>query len=421
MVSPAPFRAARSLLGRLPEGSAGVAGTVAVAALVLSSLSALHLFEVRVDPAPELPPSPSPWVVDRAAAKDDAACQLSLRVREGGDDVDGAKVSVQRLDRGLVAQRFDAKTDAKGTHRIIDLAPGFYDVTVDVDGRALNGTPTFACDAAGKRAFFDVDVVATDNAVAGVVTGRRRQPLPMATVAIWQEDSARSGLSGVVRVRADDSGRFFARLPAGKYVAQVTANEHFEKKTSFTVSEGETALNVALAFSPAVRGVVVDELGAPIVDAVVAVGGAFDPRAKGQWVKTDEAGRFTLPIVAGQDLSLTARGDGRVARALLGIVDNVDAFQQVRLVASAGRTVSGVVYTTSGDPLAFGAVHYRVKSVGLEGEVPTDGQGRFLLDGMPAEEDVEVWAAGNAAGAWGAQVATPQRSQLALTFVAPAY
>jgi hypothetical protein len=210
-------------------------------------------------------------------------------------------------------------------------------------------------------------------------------------------------------------------LAAGAYVAQVTATDHFEKRTTFTVNAGDTNVNVNLAFSPAVRGVVVDELGAPIADAVVAIGGAFDPRARAQSVSTDSNGRFSLPIVQGQDLSITARGNGRVARALLGIVENVDAFQQVRLVASAGRTVTGTVYQTNGDTLAFGAVHYRVKSLGLEGEAPTDAEGRFLLDGMPADQDVEVWAAGNASGAWGAQVATPQRSQLALTFIAPAY
>jgi hypothetical protein len=244
MLKSAPLRAARSAFRRLPEGAIGVVGTVAVGAVVLSSLSALHLFEIRVESAPELPPSPSPWLVERAAAKDDAACQLSLRVRDGGDDVDGARVSVQRLDRGAVAQRFDALTDAKGTHRVIDLQPGYYDVTVDVDGRALNGTPTFACDQAGKRAFFDVDVRAVDTVVSGVVSGRRRQPLPMATVAIWQEDNVRAGLSGVVRVRADGEGRWSARLAAGAYVAQVTATDHFEKRTTFTVNAGDTNVNV---------------------------------------------------------------------------------------------------------------------------------------------------------------------------------
>ena len=140
-----------------------------------------------------------------------------------------------------------------------------------------------------------------------------------------------------------------------------------------------------------------------------------------------EEGRAVVP---GPDLERRAvrlveqhrpGGEGRVARAVLGVVDNVGGLQNIRLVAGLGRTVEGVVLRADGGFLAFGAVHYRVRALGLEGEAPTDGNGRFVLDGMPADNDVEVWAAGNASGAWGAQVATPSTSQLALTFVAPAW
>ena len=43
------------------------------------------------------------------------------------------------------------------------------------------------------------------------------------------------------------------------------------------------------------------------------------------------------------------------------------------------------------------------------------------VSGLKSNADVEVWAAGNASGAWGAQVATPERNELALTFVAAAW
>lgn len=424
---PTPAAALRSLLTtlrawRLPEGAlaGAVAGVLGLG--VLGSLSALHAFEPRVTPAPELPPSPSPWLVDRAEASDDGACQLSLLVRDGDAGVDNAAVEVVRLQDGAVVARRFARTDHKGTIRLIDLPPGYYDVTVDVPERALNGAPTFRCDpsAGGRRAFHTIDVAAADGLVEGHLLGHQEKPLALASVALWQQDGDRAGLSGVVRVRTDKDGAFSARLPRGRYVAFASAADHVSKKLTLTVGE-KTVVRLVLPFSPAVRGVVVDELGAPIPGAVVAVGGAFDPRAKTATVRTDEAGRFSLPVQAGQDVTVTARGNGRVARAILGVVDDLHRFQQIQLVATAGRTVSGTVYTTSGTPLAFGAVHYRVKLLGLEGEAPTDGEGRFILDGMPADADVEVWAAGHAAGAWGAQVATPERNQLALTYVAAAW
>jgi hypothetical protein len=254
----------------------------------------------------------------------------------------------------------------------------------------------------------------------GTLVGHRGKALPAATVALWQEDSSRSGLAGVVRVRTDAVGHFSARLPKGRYLAHAVAADHVTKNLTITVGE-KTAARIVLPWSPAIRGVVVDELGAPIAGAAVALGGAFDPKAKASGVVTDVHGRFALPIQARQDVVITARGNGRVARAMLGVVDNIDAFQQVQLVATTGRTVSGTVYTTTGTPLAHGAVQFRIRSLGLEGEAPTDAHGRFLLDGMPADADVEVWAAGNASGAWGAQVATPERHELALTFVAAAW
>jgi hypothetical protein len=50
-----------------------------------------------------------------------------------------------------------------------------------------------------------------------------------------------------------------------------------------------------------------------------------------------------------------------------------------------------------------------------------DEGGNFVLAGMPKNADVEVWADGNATGAWGAQVATPGSDRVALVFIPPAY
>lgn len=389
---------------------------------VLLALSASGLFEPRVTRAPELPPAPSPWLVATATAQNDAACQLSLRVTdEGGSAVNDAHVSVVALKSGAVARSFDALTDAKGTHRLIDLDRGSYDVTVDVAGKALQGTPTFRCEQDGQRGYFDVVVKDSDHVVTGRLTGRRKAALPFASVALYQDDSNRTGLAGVVRTRTDGDGNFTARLPAGKFVVYASAEEHVARKGTLNVEAPTTKMALALSFSPAVRGVVVDEAGHPIANAVVAMGNAFDPRSRGGSVTTDETGHFAMSVQEGQDLELTARGDGKLGRAVVGTVDDVDHFQHLTIVATSGRTVSGVVFSTTGDPLAFGGVHYRVKALGLEGEAPTDKSGRFVLDGLPADLDVEVWAAGNATGAWGARVADPATSQLALLFVPPAY
>ena len=272
---------ARSLAALVPGGA------------VLLALSSSGLFDPRITPAPELPPAPSPWLVARGAAVDDAACQLSLRVvDERGAAVDSAQVSVVELKDGGVARTFEARTDRKGTHRLLDLNPGFYDVTVDVAGKALQGTPTFHCQpgagGAGHRAFFDVVVADSDRVVSGHLSGRRQAPLPWSTVALYQDDSHRNGLAGPVRIRTDENGDFKARLPVGDYVVYAAATDHVARKSTLHVEQAATKVKLALAFSPAVRGVVVDEEGHPIKNAEVAMGNAWDPRARAGGVVTDE-------------------------------------------------------------------------------------------------------------------------------------
>lgn len=421
MHRPAAFLA--SLSSQVPVGARRVLGAAVVSVVVLTSMSSLNLFSTRTTRAARAAPVPSPWTLGHAEAIDDSACQLAIRVRDDAGDVlaDAPLHVVRIVDGGEVVERYSARTDARGGHRLIDLPQGHYDITVDVPGKALAGAPTFTCDHKGRRAFFDVDIKDAAHVVEGTLRGRNKQPLSSATVALWQDDNARSGLAGVVRLRTDDAGHFSARLPAGRYLGVATAGEHVAKRVTIDVEAATTQMDLRLAFSPSVRGLVVDETGTPLVGAVVSVGGAFDPRAKTSRVVTDATGHFTVPVHEGQELSLTARGNGRVARVVLGVVADVGGFQQVVLQASEGRTVEGVVLRADGGALAFGAVHYRVRALGLEGEAPTDGNGRFTLDGMPADQDVEVWAAGNASGAWGAQVATPATTQLALTYVAPAW
>lgn len=410
-------------LAHVPEGVRIVGTSGVVGVTVVASLAGLGWLSPRSTTLPAPPSPPSPWTMNSARAVDDGACQLSLHVRgPDGAPVADAPLSVVRIaDGGAIVERAHARTDRHGDHRLIDLPAGHYDVTVDVAGMAHAGAPTFTCESPGRRASFDVELRAAWDVVSGTVVGRGKRALAAATVTLWQDDRRREGIAGVIRLRSDDDGHFSARLPAGRYVGFVDADNHVRKSIALDV-DGALTTELRLAFAPVVRGVVVDETGKAVVGAVVAIGGAFDPKAPPAGsVVTDVHGAFTLPVQEGQRLDLTARGDGRVARVALGIVDDVDALQHVHLVAAPGRTVTGVVQRADGGVVTFGAVHYRVRALGLEGEVQTDANGRFVVDGMPLGEDVEVWAAGNATGAWGAQVATAGVDQLALTYVAPAW
>ena len=202
-----------SLSSKVPAEVRTVLGVAAVSAAVLTSMSSLNLFSTRVTKAPPVAPVPSPWTLGHAKAIDDSACQLAIRVRDDAGDVlaDAPLHVVRIVDGGEVVERYSARTDARGGHRLIDLPQGHYDITVDVPGKALAGAPTFTCDHDGRRAFFDVDVKDAGHVVEGTMLGRNKRPLSSATLALWQDDNARSGLAGVVRLRTDADGRFSAR------------------------------------------------------------------------------------------------------------------------------------------------------------------------------------------------------------------
>ena len=417
----------RTLAGRVwrlrSSTAAQVFAGLVPGAAVMLALSSLGWFDVRVTPSPPPSPTPSPWTISAADAVDDGACQLSLTVRDGvagGAVIDGARLSIVRLAAGDVVDRIEARTDRKGNHRAIDLASGTWNVTVDVDGRALQGAPDFACDARGKRAHFDLAVVEGSHVVVGRVVDDQRKPLSRAQIALWQPDRQRTGLVGVVRVDVDGDGRFRAALPPGEYVTWAAAPEHVARRGALRVAHAQTTWTTRLAFRPAVRGVVVDETGRAMAGAVVSMGDAWDPRASVARVVADASGRFEMPVVQGQELTLTARGDGRLGRLLVGVVDDIRGLQALTLVAQPGRTVGGVVVDDNGAPRPFGRVHFRVRALGLQGEVACDGEGRFVLDGMP-QDDVEAWAADTAIGAWGARVADASTSQLSLPWSPPAY
>ena len=247
--------------------------------------------------------------------------------------------------------------------------------------------------------------------------------LPGAELAIAQDVDGRNAIAGVARVPAGADGRIAVPLAPGTYVVLAQAPNHEAARRTITLRADEPGnrARITLAPAPRVRGTVVDEHGAPVAGALVSLGGAYDPTARVARVRTEADGSFALPIRRGQDVTVSARGDGKVARAAFGVLTSPFGIDGVTLVARAGREVEGMVSKPDGSPWAFGLVRYRVRDLGLTGVEQADGAGRFVLDGMPADADVEVWAEGNATGAWGAQVSTPAGERLALVYVAPPY
>lgn len=402
---------------RLLAGAALPAGVIA-AALSLSDATSARYFE-------RPPPEPSPWLIGEAADAAPGACQIAARVLDAGAPLADAPLRLARVTSEGSVEVWTARTAASGAHRFIDLPRGAYHLTALVDQRPPAGAPELHCTGAAERAFVELPVASAASAVRLelALSSSSAGALPGAELAIAQDIDGRTAIAGVARVPAAGDGRASLLLAPGSYLVLVQAPQHEAARRTITLRADEpvSAARIALAPAPRIRGVVVDEAGTPIADAQVSLGAAFDPTARVARARTEADGSFSLPVRHGQDVTVSARGDGKVARAAFGVLASAFGLDGVTLVARAGRNVEGMVSKPDGAPWAFGLVRYRVRELGLTGVEQADGAGRFVLDGMPAQADVEVWAEGNATGAWGAQVSTPAGEQLALVYVAPAY
>jgi hypothetical protein len=392
-------------------------------AAVLATLSVTGASSPRYFPEPPREPEVSPWIVARAEGASPRACQLAALVVDADGPRAGAVLRLTRVTADGTAERWTAVSNQSGVHRFIDLPAGSYQLTAVVDEHAPAAAPPWRCGGDAERAFFTLPLQRSEHVFSGRVVSKDGKPAPGAELAIAQEADEKSALVGTARIPVSPDGTFSLRVAPGRYVLLAQAPHHapLVRKLSFDDGAPSSTGRFVLSPAPRVTGRVIDEAGAPVAGAIVAAGGIFDPKVRVPSARTEADGTFSLPVVDGQDVVLTARGNGLVARSALGIVRSRLGFTDVDLVARAGRTVEGIVMHEDGSAWAFGAVRYRVRELGLTGVEKADGEGRFVLAGMPLDAEVEVWAEGNATGAWGAQVASPGRDQLALTYTPPAY
>ncbi len=419
--------ALRDQISRTPRtalafgGSALLSGACVAAALSLNALR---------PPPPPLPPAiveaPLAELAVRPAAGNLAGgCQIVVEVDDAAAELLLFQVGVDRTVSTWTARPSPSKAASKGSaHRFSDLGPGTYHVNARVSGKALVAAPTWSCDGKGERADFKLATASSSSSLTGRVVGWGKRAVPGAEVLIAQPQGHETTTPGVLHVPLAADGSFTALLRPGRYEVLAAAPHHVAQKRALEVAAAEGAqvkLNVRLDPSPVVAGVVVDQEGKPVPGAVVSLGGIYDPKAGSAAVVADDQGRYELPIPMGSALTVVARGAGKLGRTSVAAVVDPAGVAGVELVVEAGRRVSGLVMTQRGEPHAFAPVRFRVRALGLTGVEKTDARGAFVLDGMPAVDDVEVWADGNAIGAWGGAVASPGADRVLLTWVPPAY
>jgi hypothetical protein len=189
----------------------------------------------------------------------------------------------------------------------------------------------------------------------------------------------------------DDDGRFTLPAEAEGCLA-VASHVSFLSSTRVALAAGR--LNVlSLERGGAIEGEVVDERGAPLAEAQVAVesylGAGLEAAPTGQVKSVDDArGAFRWEGLAPGTYVLTAGAPGRPpARSRAVEVEKSRTTSHVRIVVGPGAVLGGrVLDAATRQPIADASVNFdtlTTSGLGSGGFAKTDANGAYSLPGAP--------------------------------------
>ena len=295
-----------------------------------------------------------------------------------------AGVTTSRSGGGMVFMSppmLKAFTTDDGTFVLENVPPGSTELVVNAPGYTTGRVP--GLNVEDGKTLTDVEVaVETGVTLTGRVTGPDGSALSGVDV---RPDQA-PGAGRVMRFDGRNSGT--VTDPSGEYVLE--ALEPGEKTIAFSrqglvtqqkavqLSGDKVTLNVQLSAGTRVAGVVVNEGGSGVADAMVEASSATDD-SFGQQVRTDSSGNFQLEGLVGGHYTLSASKKG-YAIAIQRDVD-LTAGRPIRLVLTAGGVLSGHVTGLSDKELQQTTVS--AQSPTGNASAPVDASGSFRIEGAP--------------------------------------
>ncbi|MNW35384.1 Endo-1,4-beta-xylanase A precursor [compost metagenome] len=198
-------------------------------------------------------------------------------------------------------------------------------------------------------------------------------------------------IKGTLRkVYADRNGNYLIPdVPAGTGYTLTAVKPGYQGGTSSvpSVVYGEIAPVDIIVAGGAISGIISDEQGQPVPNAIISVSGAGIVHS----AKSNENGEYTLAdLPEGQALTITAGKPGYTPESKPGVevsIGEVKTGVNLTIVLSSG-TIQGKVVDDEGTPITDAKVFLR--SSGQLFEVRSDSHGVYMLPYVPAGQNYTV-------------------------------
>ncbi len=312
---------------------------------------------------------------------------------QNGEAISGATVMVRD-----VAEDKRGVTDANGEFTVRGIAPGRREqrLSVEAEGFAPNRELKATVVEGEVTSGIEVPLMRCGRVSGVVLHPETGAPVPGVTITVKRSSSPEMPVAVIVgkAVKSDANGQFLLNdVHPGKNTRVTGTHPAFldSASDSFDVAQGQSIENVQLTLflGGQIGGRVVDDAGAPVADAVVAVRdnrlGNIDPVSMSKKVRTDEKGEFLIDNVEpSEEVTLVADKQGFLRTEVGGVlVQSARLTPNVEIVLTQGAFLSGFVTDSNGDPINGATITCIDTSDGLRKPTQkTNSEGYYLFDNL---------------------------------------
>lgn len=299
---------------------------------------------------------------------------------ESGAPIEGALVSSGADGTSRTETYLSGRTDADGRFVIDRLGAGRYKPSAESLG--LYGVSAQSVVVGlGERA--DELVIRVHHAY--VLTARieaedTHAPCARGTASLHSPTDER-----YLDAQTDRDGQvLFRSLQAGTYRVELNCDGLVPKATydSITVPSDVSSVVWKMRAGRAVRGVVVDEAGAPVAGVLVRASGGEEIYQEGE-ARSRADGTFAIAGMIPGEVTVDLN-DARLAKAQLVQLPEDHDLEGVRLVVERGGAIEGQVVDAAGKGLPGITVNEGARDEGGQHHTVTSAAGTYRIDGLEA-------------------------------------